>query len=44
MIEQPTGSVSAGVGSEPVSTASSAERSQAAPWEGSRWSESGAPR
>ena len=44
LIEQPTGVVSAGSGSLPSSTASSAPRSQSASWEGSSWSPSGAPR
>ena len=44
LIEQPTGSVSAGSGAAPASTASSAPRSQAALSDGSWWSASGAPR
>jgi hypothetical protein len=42
--EHPTGSVCAGSGSRPSSTASRAARSQRAFWDSSPWSPSGAPR
>ena len=44
LMEQPTGGVSAGLGSRPSSTASRAPRKKAAFWAGSSWSASGAPR